>query len=114
MSVVPLQNRADAANRPLPMLVITETRVVTVIDTTLLLRAADHIADFDPDSASAVGYKPGPKQSVNAAVALLLADADAADIAERAPRLGLRLVSASTLATDALTDNTVYEKDVET
>ncbi|MEV8396708.1 hypothetical protein [Streptomyces niveus] len=114
MSDIPAQRHAGAAHRPLPVLAITETRVIRVTDESRLLGAADRIADADPDTAKTVGYGPGLTRSVNTAFALLLADSDAADLAERALRLGLRVVSASTLATDVLTDDTVYEKDMET
>ena len=91
---------------------ITEVREITVTAPDALILHGWRIARADPQAVAALGYAHPWTMTESLAMALLLAadgEDSAADLAERAPTLGLRLTASSVLATRTSDDATIYE-----
>lgn len=94
---------------PESSVVLTESRVLTVTEPWALRPVAQRLADDDPQTAATLGYRP--PLTDQAALALVCAHLDGAEIAERADELGLRVLASSTLATDRRCGTPLFETE---
>lgn len=94
---------------PEPSVVLTESRVLAVTEPWVLRPVAQRLAVDDPQTAATLGYRP--PLTDQAALALVCAHLDGAEIAERADELGLRVLASVTLATDRRCGTPLFETE---
>ncbi|MFB6978313.1 hypothetical protein [Streptomyces scopuliridis] len=105
----PARTLASRAGRS--AITVAETRRFVIEDPGLLMHRAWQIARSDPEAAAELGYGEPYIMDERQAFTLVLADCGGAELGERAEQLGLRVVSAATVATCADSDSLVYEDE---
>ncbi|MFE4369619.1 hypothetical protein ACFRMN_15555 [Streptomyces sp. NPDC056835] len=90
---------------------VIETHQLVIEDPGLLMHRAWQIARSDPEAAAELGYGEPYIMDEKQAFTLVLADCGGTELGERAEQLGLRVVSAATLATCTDSDSLVYEDE---
>ncbi|MFJ9031837.1 hypothetical protein ACIRQP_25605 [Streptomyces sp. NPDC102274] len=90
---------------------VTETRQLVIEDPGLLMHRAWQIARSDPEAAAELGYGEPYIMNERQAFTLVLAHCGGAELGERADQLGLRVVSAVTVAACTDSDSLVYEDE---
>ncbi|MFE2747087.1 hypothetical protein ACFXKX_22555 [Streptomyces scopuliridis] len=105
----PARNPASTAARS--AITVTETRQLVIEDPGLLMHCAWQIARSDPEAAAELGYEEPYFMDERQAFTLVLADCGGAELGERAEQLGLRVVSAATVATRTDSDSLFYEDE---